>query len=185
MAHTTVNGEVINLAEVVEKNRKYWKGETGGERADLSGAHLSGADLRSADLSGANLRRANLSGANLSGAMGLTDAIDYLNAKFDRDVQGRGLIAYKTFGSNYIAPDRWKREPGAILTEVALFDRCTDCGCGVNVATRDWINRYGGAGLDIWRVLIRWEWLVGVVVPYHTDGKIRASRVELLEIVTD
>ena len=44
-----------------------------GERADLSGADLSGADLSranlsGADLSGANLSRADLSGANLSRA---------------------------------------------------------------------------------------------------------------------
>jgi hypothetical protein len=49
------------------------KGEAGGEKADLSGADLSGADLceanlRGADLCGANLRGADLCGANLRGA---------------------------------------------------------------------------------------------------------------------
>lgn len=37
-----------------------------GERANLSGADLSGADLRRANLSGADLNDADLSGANLS-----------------------------------------------------------------------------------------------------------------------
>lgn len=36
---------------------------------------------------------------------------------------------------------------------------------------------------DIWKVLIRWEWLCGVCVPYNSDGKIRCERVELVEIV--
>ena len=36
----------------------------------------------------------------------------------------------------------------------------------------------------IWKVLIRWEWLCGVCVPYMTDGKIRCERVELLETVS-
>lgn len=44
-----------------------------------------------------------------------------------------------------------------------------------------WVRgRYNG---DIWRCLIRWEWLPGVCVPYNTNGKIRCERVELLEVV--
>ena len=35
----------------------------------------------------------------------------------------------------------------------------------------------------IWKLLIRWEWLPGVVVPYNTDGKIRCERAELVEVV--
>jgi hypothetical protein len=66
------------LATIIEKHRKYLLGESGGERANLRGANLSGAYLRDANLSGANLsgaylsdanlRDAYLSGANLSGA---------------------------------------------------------------------------------------------------------------------
>lgn len=37
--------------------------------------------------------------------------------------------------------------------------------------------------IKIWKVLIRWEWLPGVVVPYHTNGKVRCERVELLGVV--
>lgn len=39
------------------------------------------------------------------------------------------------------------------------------------------------AETDVWKVLIRWEWLAGVCVPYNTDGKIRCERVKLVEIV--
>ena len=58
------------LQDILDKHKKWLNEEEGGERADLSGADLSGADLsgadlRRADLSGADLRRADLSGANL------------------------------------------------------------------------------------------------------------------------
>ena len=44
------------LAKILEKHRKWLRGEEGGERAVLSGADLSGADLRDAVLRGAVLR---------------------------------------------------------------------------------------------------------------------------------
>ena len=163
-------------------------------RADLSGANLSEADLRWANLSGAdlseadlrwaNLRRADLSGANLSeadlsGVQGLLSACNYLDAHFERVKDG--YIAYKTFGAQYRAPKKWKIEVGSVIEEVVNPDRTCECGCGINVAPLEWVKRnYSG---DIWKVLIRWEWLAGVVVPYHTDGKIRCERVELLGVV--
>ena len=51
------------LDNVLRKHALWINNESGGERADLRGANLSGANL-----SGANLYQANLSGANLSGA---------------------------------------------------------------------------------------------------------------------
>ena len=60
------------LAIVLEQHKK-WLAGTGGQRADLyeanlSGADLYGANLYEANLYGANLYEANLYGANLSGA---------------------------------------------------------------------------------------------------------------------
>ena len=57
----------LSLKIVLERHRKWVRNEDGGEKANLSGANLSGAYLRDANLSGANLRDAYLSGANLSG----------------------------------------------------------------------------------------------------------------------
>lgn len=129
----------------------------------------------------ANLSRANLSGANLSGAEGLLSTVDFLKLYFERTSDG--YIAYKTFNSEYKAPDKWKIEAGAIIEENVLFDRCVSCGCGINVAPINWVRTlYEG---DIWKVLIRWEWLCGVCVPYHSDGKIRCERVQLLEVVKE
>ncbi len=54
------------LAEILDKHKKWLNDEEGGERADLHEADLRGADLSHANLSYANLRHANLSHANLS-----------------------------------------------------------------------------------------------------------------------
>jgi hypothetical protein len=184
-----------------------WLADDGGERADLSGAdlreaNLSGADLRRADLSGADLREAdlreaNLSGADLrradlreadlsgadlrradlSGAEGLLDPVEWIAANFRR-TRG-GIIAYKTFDRYYAPPDKWVIEPGAEIAEVVNPLPTCDCGCGVNVATREWC-RDGSTGSPVWEVLIKWEWMIGAVVPYNTDGKFRVPRASLI-----
>ena len=143
-------------------------------RADLSGADLSDADLRRANLSGADLRR-----ADLSGSKGLLDAINYMEAHFERTDEG--YIVYKTFGENYSAPESWKIEPGSIIEETVNCDMTTECGCGINVAPLEWVRRKGRN--KPYKLLIRWEWLPGVVVPYNTDGKIRCSKAQILEAV--
>ena len=153
-------------------------------RADLSGANLRRADLSDADLSDANLRRADLSGAdlsdaNLSGSQGLLDAINFMEAHFERTDEG--YIVYKTFGENYSAPESWKIEPGEIIKETVNCDRTTECGCGINVAPLEWVRKYGCN--QPYKLLIRLEWLPGVVVPYNTDGKIRCSKAQIIDVV--
>ncbi len=151
--------------------------------ADLSGSNLRSADLRSADLSGSNLRSADLRSADLSGSNGIMSAIAFMDAHFERTPDG--FIAYKTFGSSYSPNSDWKIEPGSVLTEVVNPDRTCDCGCGINVAPLGWVkdNATNGGRLSIWKVLIRWEWLMGVVVPFGSDGKVRCEKVELIEVV--
>ena len=169
------------LSEIIRLHAKWLSDEPGGIRADLRDANLrradlSGADLSGADLSGADLRRADLSGANLSRAEGLIDATDYIGAHFERVKDG--FIVYKTFGGSYSKPDSWTIEPGAIIEEVCNPNRTDVCGCGINVAPIEWVKEnYKG---DVYKLLIRWEWLAGVVVPYNTDGKIRCSRAQII-----
>ena len=93
-----------------------------------------------------------------------------------------GFIVYKTFGGAYSKPDSWTIEPGAIIEEVCNPNRTNACGCGINVAPIEWViewvkKNYKG---DVYKLLIRWEWLPGVVVPYNTDGKIRCSRAQIM-----
>ena len=148
-------------------------------KADLRWANLSVADLSKANLSKADLSEANLSKANLSEAKGLLSVVNFIDAHFERTADG--YIAYKTFNSNYPAPASWKTEKGAVIEEVVNFDRCTECGCGINVAPLEWVKQHMNG--KIWKVLIRWEWLCGVCVPYMSDGKIRCEKVELVEVV--
>ncbi len=149
--------------------------------ADLSGANLTYADLSGADLSGANLSGANLRDANLSMANGLLDPVEYIAQNFEPSQDG--IIVYKTFSGQYAPPETWKVEPGSVITEICNPDRGTDCASGVNVATLAWVKKTY-PNLPIWKLLIRWEWLPGVVVPFMTDGKIRCSRAQLLEVVS-
>ncbi len=151
--------------------------------ADLSDADLRCADLRDADLRGADLRGADMHDANLSNAQNIENqnSADYISAHFDKTEDG--IIVYKTF-NNYQQPNpNWIIEEGSVIEENVNYNRTNDCGCGVNVATLDWIKKHGGQGRDIWECLIKWEWLSDVVVPYHTDGKIRAGRVQLVRVV--
>ena len=152
-------------------------------RANLSGANLyhanlSDADLSGADLSGADLYRANLSGANLSGTKNLLSPINYLKENFERTDEG--YIVYKCFNNMYSAPDKWDISIGSVIEEEVNPNRTTICGCGINVAPLDWVrNEY--PHMQVYKLLIRWEWLAGVVVPYNTDGQIRCARAEIIE----
>ena len=146
----------MNIERILDLHKKWLLDEPGGERA-------------------------NLSNADLSNANGLLSAIDYLKEHFE--ITSDGFIAYKTFGGEYNPPEKWVIQSGSVITENVNFDRCNECGCGINVAPLEWVrNHYGHKG-DIWKVLIRFEWLAGVCVPYQTNGKIRCERVELIEIV--
>ena len=150
--------------------------------SDLSYSNLSYSNLIGSNLIGSNLSYSNLSGSDLSQAKGLLDTVNFMEAHFERT--DRGYIAYKTFGGNYEPPAEWKIEPESVIEETVNFDRCTSCGSGINVAPLEWVKR-NYPKKKIWKCLIEWPWLVGVCVPYSTDGKIRCSRVRLLEVVSD
>ena len=174
LSEANLSGANLSGADLSEANLR---------GANLSGANLRGANLSRANLSRADLRWADLSGADLSGAKDLLSAVNFIDANFERVTDG--YIAYKTFNSEYAAPESWTIAEGSVITENVNFNRCDSCGCGINVAPLDWAkSRYGWRGGAIWKVLIRWEWLCGVCVPYNSDGKIRCERVELLEVVS-
>lgn len=194
--------EQQKLNEILEKHKKWLRGEEGGEKADLSCADLSGADLssvnlrsailsyadlsranlrsadlRSADLSSANLSSADLRRADLSDATGLLNPIDYLAEKLERTEDG--YVVYKVFNGCYASPTKWKVEPGEVITEEVNFCRVDEYGCGINAAPLEWVKRKYPEK-DIYKLLIKWEWLAGVVVPYNTDGKIRCARAQII-----
>ena len=147
--------------------------------ANLRWANLSKANLRNADLSGADLRNADLRNTDLSRAIGLIDPIDYLNENFEKTSEG--YIAYKVFGMYKTPPATWNITKKSIIKEVVNPSRTNDCGCGINISTKEWIKKKDPEIKKVWKVLIKWEWLSNVVVPYNTDGKIRCGRIMLLE----
>ena len=158
-------------------------------RADLEGADLDGADLREADLKGANLKGADLEGVNLtwadlrgaylSSVRGLLPQTDFIKANFERTTEG--IIVYKSFCEHYPIPNYWKIEEGQIIEENCNFTRTNACGCGINVCTKEYAQKK--LEKEVWKLLIKWEWLCGICVPYHTDGKIRCEKAMLLERV--
>ena len=152
------------------------------EMANLRYADLTGADLSGADLTDAELDCAKLGGANLSGVKGLLSPMEWMK-QFEHDEYG--WIVYKRIGKTcYEMPSHWIIEPGEYLTEVVNPDPCVACGSGVNFATRDWCNTvFSDAAL--WRCRIWWKWGPSIVVPYHTDGKARCGKLELIEVVKE
>ena len=165
----------LELKEILEAHSLWLKGK-GGKRADLSGANLSSANLISANLCEADLR-----GADLSGARGLISPIDYISENFEQTAEG--FIVYKTFGCYKNPSEKWAIAPGSVIEEEVDYSRTIECGCGINVATLEWVNRNNELRHDVWKCLIKYEWLAGICVPIHTDGKIRAARVQLLEVM--
>ena len=89
-----------------------------------------------------------------------------------------GYIVYKCFGGAYQPNPDWKIESGSVIQEVVNPERTCDCGCGINVAPLDWVHDHYDA--QVWKLLIKWEWLPGVVVPYNTDGKIRCEKAMII-----
>ena len=172
--------EILN--EILAKHKQYLNGEKGGCRADLNEADLNEANLSGANLSRANLRYANLSGANLSGAdlneaNGLLSSMNFMEAYFERSKDG--YIVYKCFNAQYKTPKGWKIESGSILEEEVNPNRTNLWGCGINVAPLEWVKKEY-PNKKIYKLIIKWEWLLGVVVPYNTNGKIRCSKAMII-----
>ena len=69
--------EELNI--ILEKHKKWYYNEKGGEKANLYGANLRGADLYGANLYGADLRGADLRGADLYGAKEIPEHVCPIN----------------------------------------------------------------------------------------------------------
>ena len=177
-------------------------------KCDFNNADFSGCDLTRAYFNECDLRGANFSGAKListrfikcklddaafdearanrpvfNGSTGMFDPIEFMANHFERTEEG--YIAYKIFDGMYKMPEDWDINPGSVIAENANLNPFDNCGCGINVAPLEWVRafRLKNDAFDqpIWRCLIRWEWLPGVVVPFGTNGKIRCNRVEILD----
>jgi hypothetical protein len=169
-----------DLREANLRRTNLWKADlrrTNLWKADLSGADLIGADLREANLCRADLMGADLRKADLSGAIGLIKEIDWLDANLEKTEEG--YICYKSFGEYYNSPDNWVIKENSIIEEGILEkDRRNNCAPGINVATKEWC--YENCFKQIWKCLLKFEWMDEVCVPYGTDGKFRCSKLQIL-----
>jgi uncharacterized protein YjbI with pentapeptide repeats len=119
-------------------------------------------------------------GLNLSGAISQSKT-DFLNARFEKNKFG--YIAYKSFGFIHPPNPNWKIEENSVLTEVVDYDIHNNCSYGINVETASEVLGYSMLDAPIWKVQIFFEDLADVVVPTYSSGKIRAGRIQLLEVI--
>ena len=146
----------------------------------LVGVNFKGARLINAKFKGAVLDNVNFNRAVLSGATGLPTAKEYLQ-QF-KSVRAGIYVYKKIFETTYAMPKHWNIKPGEYLTETVNPDRGTECGSGVNFATKEWLEgRYERSKTQLWLCLIEWPDVADVVVPYCTDGKARCSRLKLVK----
>ena len=108
----------------------------------------------------------------------------YLDKYFEKT--NEGYIVYKTFNGYQKAPEYWNIKEGSIIEEPNFDDdRWESCGKGINIATIEWIKENSDITKypenNIWKCLIRNEWLETVNCPVATAGKIRCRKLELLE----
>lgn len=149
--------------------------------ANLSNTNLTYANLTYANLTRANLSNTNLTNANLSGVKRLTSAAEWM--RHNLQATDLGYLCYKTFGSTYQPPDNWVIEPGSTITETINPNRTTECGSGINIATKNWAAKHAVNMKTMWECLIKWEDLPDTCVPYMTDGKFRTGRITIIREV--
>ena len=183
------------LKIILSKHQIWLNGASRGEKANLNCTNLSGMDLSNvnlsyadlilanlsrADLSGTNLRCSDLSGADISNCKGLINPIDFMNNNFKKTK--KGYIGYICFCGKKETPSYWVMEENSIIEEICNPNRTDHGGYGIEVVSIEWVKEYC-IEPPIWKVLIEWEWLLNVVIPYSSDGLIRCGKVRLLEIV--
>lgn len=147
--------------------------------AKLNRAKFSDAILCNSVFTQANLEEVQFANANLSGVSGIPDSIEIMDQLFEKTE--KGYIVYKSFGLYYAPREEWVIEENSVITEVVNPDRGTNCGSGIHVATKEWVETRVPPQDEIWKCLIEYPWLLNVVIPYETTGKIRTGKLRLLE----
>lgn len=142
--------------------------------------------FKDSDLSRSEFKHAGLNNlwflnSNLSGVKGLFSQSEWIRDNLESTKEG--VICYKQFNCYEEPPPEWDISEGSTIEEVVNYDRTIECGCGVNVAARDW--HWFKTSAHVWECLIKWEWLPGVVVPYSTDGKFRTEKLKLVKDMGD
>lgn len=111
----------------------------------------------------------------------MLNPIEYMDEHFEKTDEG--YIVYKVFNRNYHAPDNWNIAEGSIIEETVNQNPFVTCACGINVGTKQFIQKMKIEDDHVWKCLIKYEWACGITVPYNTNGKIRCCRLQLLNVV--
>ena len=111
------------LAEILEKHKKWLDDDPDGERADLSDADLSDADLSMANLSMANLSRAEIDYSSFPLWCGSLDA------QFDdRQIKQIAYHLVKAGLNSKNTSEETKRQLRKIVDLANGFHRASECG---------------------------------------------------------
>lgn len=125
----------------------------------------------------------SFNGTNFKGSTGLSSPIDIISGNYEKTENG--YIGYCVFDKS--------PEPGQILTETVNTNRSTPSG--IHVMTKEYINwiykdketgndkRTRYKKVEVWEVIIPFEYLSGVVVPFDFHGEIYCERVKATKFV--
>lgn len=91
-----------------------------------------------------------------------------------------GMIGYKIFGLHYQSPKEWDIKEGGIINTSGNTDIFISCASGFNIGSKLWIMQNGNLSSIVWKVLVPYKSLCGVVVPYNSDGKIRVVGADVV-----
>lgn len=114
---------------------------------------------------------------------GLDSVIKDTRAKLEKlgfQLTKNGVVAYKTFGSEYDPPSTWNIKVGSTINEICNHQPYNDCGAGINLATLEWVEEAYGRNETIYKLFIKNSWLPGVCVPVKSDGKVRCERAKIV-----
>ena len=186
-----------DLKEILRKHALWLNNDPEGEKADLSGADLSGADLRGvylykADLSGAGLRWADLWGADLSKAdltgADLTGADLYKANLYRADLRWANLNEADLRWANLNEADLYKADLwGADLSKADL-SKADLTGADLSEAKIDWPLVCPEKGSFIGYKKCRGGLIVELEIPDDalrssaTTRKCRCSKAKVLSI---
>jgi uncharacterized protein YjbI with pentapeptide repeats len=134
-------------------------------------------DFNGSDFTGAIFTNVNLGNSKFSGCKGILKQSTFLENLEKTD---EGYIAYKTFGAFYEPPKYWNIKKGSVIEEIVCHDRSIQCSFGINVGTRDWIKD-NSITFYAWKVLIKFEDIADICVPYNTNGKFRVGKCTLID----
>lgn len=148
------------------------------EFATIKNTHFIDCKMNGSNFTKCDVKFVSFPHTNMSNTTGL---IEFVDLKSEFKITGSGLYAFKQFGLHYEPPSYWKIIEGGFIEETCNPDITTECGCGISVATPNWISVHGCCSDDVWLVQIPIEVLPYTIVPINYDGKIRTPKVKIIK----